>query len=85
MGNLGAFHHSITLQSFIVFSLVQFLQQIMSREEMMGAHLSPVDISKAYHILSVGKVIHLSVALKHTSWVVPVARLQFTSRQEHIM
>jgi hypothetical protein len=39
----------------------------MSREEMMGAHLSPVDISKTYHILSAGKVILLGAALKHTS------------------
>jgi hypothetical protein len=57
----------------------------MSREEMMGAHLSPVDISKTYHILSAGEVILLSAALEHTSWVVPVPRLQFTSTQEHTM
>jgi hypothetical protein len=52
-------------------------------EEVMGAHLSPVDVSKAYGILSVGEVILLGAVLEHTSWVVPVARLQFTSTQEH--
>jgi hypothetical protein len=55
----------------------------MSMEEVMGAHLSPVDVSKTYGILSVGEVILLGAALEHTSWVVPVARLQFTSTQEH--
>jgi hypothetical protein len=62
---------------------LQFLQQIMFMEEMMGAHISLVDISKTYHTLSVGEVILLGAVLKHTSWFVPVARLQFRSTQEH--
>ncbi|CAM0878583.1 unnamed protein product [Alopecurus aequalis] len=50
----------------------------------MGAHLSHVDISRTYHILSVGEVTLLGAALEHTSWFVLVARLQFTSTQEHV-